>query len=169
MVVADWRVYNNNKEYASYAVTEMPTLSNITQTFAQFNVANYIRQFDDSIRIIGTTTNPLIYFYRYDFAIKRAIALIYMSRYVSLKGNPESVVNNLLQNKDEYTRQMIERCISALKSKLATLKTHSAKISHIQRFADVFENFYDEISNQNQFYLENSINSVQIAVDKGQI
>ena len=165
----DWKNYSNNKEYGSYNSTEMPTTYSITKEFSQLNAAAFIRQFDESIRIIGTTTKPLIFFYRYDFAIKRAIALIYMSKYVHINGSPEYAVNNLLQNKDEYTRQMIDRCINELRTKISTLKSHSTKTSYIQRFVDGFEQYYDEISERTQLYLENGINNLQIAVDKGQI
>lgn len=151
-----WKSYNNNIQYFSYAITPLPTEKEIAKNHTETNAKTFMKQYEDSIAIISKTTNPLTFFYRYDFAIKRMIAMVYMQKYYKLKahGNytPESLVEMLIDNKETNTKAMIDRAFMELKCKVEKAKTQKTKLSNIDKFIDSFKG-YPEISPDNFNYL----------------
>ena len=96
----------------------------------------------------------MIFFYRYDFAIKRIIAVAYMQKYVNMTGDsPALLAEKMIKNKQEFIRQLIERCGFSLEVKLSKLKTSSSKQNNIISFEKEFSLFSDELSQDNKEYL----------------
>ena len=161
-----WKSYNNTKQYGDYSITPMPNSLFISRSFSQLNVKNYLKQYNESIKIIGTTKNPEIYFYRYDFAIKRAIALIYMKRYVKMTGdNPVKLANSLIEHKQEFTRQFIDRAYSDVFEKVTKLKTAASKKKRIDAYESGFVQYYDELSAENIEYIQYTVVQLRQRID----
>lgn len=150
-----WESYQNYKQYGTYAITIMPTQKLISLSHSKQDAANYLKQYNDSIKLIGTTVKPDVFFYRYDFAIKRAIALIYMKKYVKMSGdNPVKLANSLIEHKQEFIRQFIDRVYSETAEKISKLKTTSSKNKRIESFENSFSPYMDEINSDNQSYIK---------------
>lgn len=151
-----WKSYNNLIQYPKYGITPLPKPRDITFAFTKLNVNNYIKQYQDSAKLTNTTVKPDVFFYRYDLAIKRMIAIIYMQKYAKIKifGNycPEQIVEEMIDTKEENTKAMIDRAFIELKSKVEKLKTPKSKMSNIEKFIDSFKGFV-EISPNNFNYI----------------
>lgn len=151
-----WKTYNNVIHYPKYGLTPMPEAKYITAAFTKLNVNGYIKQYQDSANITNTTVKPDVFFYRYDFAVKRMIAIIYMQKYAKIKISdapcPEFVVEQMIDTKEENTKAMIDRALIDLKSKVEKLKTPKSKLTNIEKFIDNFKG-YVEISPNNFNYL----------------
>ena len=151
-----WKTYNNVIHYPKYGLTPMPEAKYITAAFTKLNVNGYIKQYQDSANITSTTVKPDVFFYRYDFAIKRMIAIIYMQKYAKIKVSgtscPESAVEEMIDTKEQNTRDMIDRALADLSDKVAKLKTPKSKLNNIHKFVDSFKGFV-EVSPENFTYL----------------
>ena len=73
-----WKKYTNSKQYGKNAITHLPKASEITEDFCKQNAHSYRLQYKESLETMKTTSNPTVFFYRYDMAIKKAIGLAYM-------------------------------------------------------------------------------------------
>lgn len=124
--------YSNNKQYGDYSITTIKTIWN--KTDAELNFNTYVKQVEDSVRIINNTTNPLVFFYRFDFAVKRYIDLCSMSRYVkSSKRDFVKETKNLIALKQQYIYNLIIRVNEKAVEKIASLKTEKGRINHIEK------------------------------------
>lgn len=151
-----WRTYDNYINYPKYAKTPLPTAKTITASFTQMNAKGYLKQYEDSMRLVETTTKPDVFFYRYDYAIKRLIGLIYMQKYIRVKSQDhhslEETVEDLIDNKEQNTKAMIDRALAELKNKVSGLKTPKSRLTNITKFVDSFKGFV-EVSPANFTYL----------------
>lgn len=162
-----WILYNNSKQYGDYGVTPMPTAQNIAPLCTKANVLNYLKQYNDSIKIIGTTKKTDVYFYRYDFAIKRAIALIHMKKRIRMTGDdPVQLADSLIEHKQEFTRQFIDRANADITEKINKLKTVASKQKNIDAFENSFKPFYDEISPENADYIQQIVTRLRQSLKK---
>jgi hypothetical protein len=149
-----WKEYSNNKSYPEYGATPLPTSDTMPAPLCRLNAQNFLKQYNDSIKIVGSTKKPLVFFYRYDFAVKRGIALIYARRYVRMSGdNIEKKTNQLIEHKQEFIRQMIDRVYEDYSEKINKLKTQKAKVKKADDFELSFAPFIDEISQENIKYI----------------
>ena len=150
-----WKQYSNNKVYAKYAPTPLPTSKTMTASYCKANVNNFLKQFNDSIKIVGSTTKPDTFFYRYDFAVKKGIALIYSRKYVRMTGdNIEKKTNQLIEHKQEFVRQMIDRVYAEYSEKINKLKTPKSMAKKVDDFEQSFQPFYDELCQDNIAYIQ---------------
>lgn len=148
-----WQSYLATRPNHYYDITPSPDVR-INRSFSQMNAQTYYRQYNESVSIIKTTKKPEIFFDRYDFAVTRLIALIYMKQYVKIEGsNLQEAAEILINNKQEYVHQLIDRCVNALYEKLLKLKTNKSKNNNINAFEEQFMPYYAEISPENQDYI----------------
>ena len=125
----------------------------------------FLKQYNDSIKIIGSTKKPDVFFYRYDFAIKRAIALIYMKKRIRMTGDdPVKLADSLIEHKQEFTRQFIDRANSEITEKINKLKTVASKQKNIDAFENSFKPFYDEISPENTTYIQQIVTRLRQSI-----
>lgn len=157
-----WKEYQRNPMYINYGGTPMPNAQNMTSSFCKINAQNFLKQFNESIKIIGSTKKPDIFFSRYDFAIKRGIALIYTRKYVRMTGdNIEKNTNQLIEHKQEFTRQMIDRVYIDYNEKINKLKTLKAKAKKIDEFENCFKPFLNEMCPENISYIQELTNRLK--------
>ena len=160
-----WSMYRNSKQYSDYSITPLPTSQNIAPLCTKANAQNFLKQYNDSIKIIGSTKKPDVFFYRYDFAIKRAIALIYMKKRIRMTGDdPVKLADSLIEHKQEFTRQFIDRANSEITEKINKLKTVASKQKNIDAFENSFKPFYDEISPENTTYIQQIVTRLRQSI-----
>ena len=154
--------YNNNKKYGDYAVsgTGMFSILNIDQ-----QISAYTKQAQDSDRICYSTTDPLVFFYRYDFMIKRYIDMISMSKYTDFQFiDAYSAYCSAINTKQVAVKSLITRCADKCRTKIATLKTANSKRNNIDKFQSQFFEFADEISPENQQYIAALAEDMRLSV-----
>ena len=157
--------YSNNKQYGSYSITPIQAIWN--KPDAEMNFKIYTKHVEDSIRIINSTTNPLTFFYRFDFAVKRSIDLCYMSKYVkSSESDLIKKTKNLIVSKQDYIHNMIIRINEKESLKIASLKTEKGKINHAESIKNSFSPYLDEMSRENIIFLNNVIDNLKSGSNK---
>lgn len=151
--------YSNHKQYEGYSITT--TNSSWNKKDAELNFNTYVRQVEDSTKIISSTTEPLIFFYRFDFAVKRYIDLCNMSRYVKSKRNFIKETADLINSKQQYIQGLIIRIYRKESQKVLSLKTEKGKMNHIKKVRDSFLPFTDEMINENIIFLNSVIEKLK--------
>lgn len=159
--------YSNYKRYGNYSVTQTNPFWNKRDSELTFNV--YIRQVEDSMQIINSTTDPLTFFYRFDFVIKRYIDLCNMSRYIKSKRDFIKETKNLINLKSQYVQSLIIRVYKKSSEKVLSLKTEKGKINHVKKIEDSFLPFHDEMTNENLIFLNSVIEKLKSGNDLGNI
>ncbi len=155
---AKWKVYQNQKLGNKFDPVLSLAFNSRRRDYAMSNFDNYVRQFNDSVNIASTTKKPDVFFERYDFALQRIIAVIYMRKYVKVKMNsPEKSANELIDRKQEFIRDLISRRAEVLKEKLTKLKTPASKKKNIAKFEEEFIPYHTEMSQENIDYIKRTV------------
>ena len=112
-----------------------------TQT-AQMLTPQLIKQLNDSVKILNTTTNPEVFFQRYDFCIGRLSLLIDCEKYISFKNGETPTENYNRFNRQDYfdkaTVLMIHRVAEKYQNKIESMKTKKGKLNWAGKFYDEF-------------------------------
>lgn len=161
-----WKSYLDTRPKKYYELTPSSDIK-INRSFSQLNAQTYYKQYNDSLKLIGTTKKPDVFFERYDFAITRLIGLIYMKKYIRIEGsNLPEAVEKMIDHKQEFVMQMIERSFEGLETKVYKLKTKISKIKNIEKFKESFEPYLVEINADNRNYLYSLVDGLKNLVEK---
>lgn len=143
--------YVNTKKYGDYAVTETGKFSKIN---VDASIEGIKKQIDDRKRICETTSDPLVFFYSYDFIIKRYIDIMLMAKYAEIPLVQMTFAKTeyeiMISMKQKSIQNLIERCRMKTYNKIVSLKTAAAKMKHADAFRLQFNDYLDEISSENQ-------------------
>ena len=154
-----WKKYQNEKLGNNFDYMVMRISEREKRAYAQINIETYVRHFNESINLIDTTKKPNIFFERYNFALERAIALIYMKKYVKVSmSSPEKSADKLIEHKQELVKDMIYRRGCVLQDKLSSLKTSKSRLNNIKKFEEEFVPYYGEMSQKNIDYIKQIAN-----------
>ncbi len=114
------------------------------------NAPIILKQIQDSGSICASTNNPLTFFYRYDFMIKKTIELYYISKFVRITGvSPILVINTAIKDKQEAISGVIDRAAEKISKDLKKVKTPKTALKKIDEFENSFNDFLDEMSDDN--------------------
>lgn len=109
---------------------------------AQMLSPQLIKQLNDSVKILNTTTNPEVFFQRYDFCIGRLSILRECEPYVSYKsGESPTIAYHRFKHQDHFdkaTVSLIHRVERKYTAKIESLKTKKAKLNWAGKFYDEF-------------------------------
>ena len=109
---------------------------------AQMLSPQLIKQLNDSVKILNTTTNPEVFFQRYDFCIGRLSILRECEPYVSYKSgeSPTTAYHRFKHQEhfDKATVSLIHRVERKYTAKIESLKTKKAKLNWAGKFYDEF-------------------------------
>lgn len=156
-----WKKYTNAKQYGKNAITHLPKASEITEDFCKQNAHSYRLQYKESLETMKTTSNPTTFFYRYDMAIKKAIGLAYMQEKITIPG--ESLAREaekLIETKDTYTTQMIERAIVDIKNDLEALTVPAEISKKLNSFEKRMKKYSDEMTSEHIETIEKTVDAL---------
>ncbi len=110
---------------------------------AQMLAPQLINQLNDSVKILNTTTNPEVFFQRYDFCIGRLSLLRECEPYVSFQkdGDTPTVAYHRFKHQEHFdniTVSLIHRVERKYTAKIESLKTKKAKLNWAGKFYDEF-------------------------------
>ena len=100
----------------------------------------FLKQAQESAKILQTTTEPATFFTRYDFCVGRLIELEKCKKY----GAPVSATADLkkyrsLSFRDDAVKEIIHRTEEKYQTKIEGLKTAKAKQSWAEKYHQAFE------------------------------
>lgn len=123
----------------------------ILYVMARSEADSCLRIFKDSILIITQTTNPKIFFSRYNLMLEQAEKIDALSEYVKFNGieKIKSVYQEALNDKQNQIHQMINRYWNETVIKAESLKTDSGKEKRYQKFYNTLEQYKIEMSEEN--------------------
>lgn len=140
--------YSNDKEYSGCGITKIKRDWNNLD--AKMNAPIILKHIQDSGYICASTNNPLTFFYRYDFMIKKTIELYYISKFVRFTGaSPILLINAAIKDKQEAVSGMIDRAAEKISKDLKKVKTPKTALKKIDEFENSFNDFHDEMSDEN--------------------
>lgn len=116
---------------------------------AQFLAPQLLKQMRESHKLIRTTTNPDIFFPRYDFTISRFDCLAACSKYVKFTGEQPAFSAKAMRRMDQRdaaVHDLIERCYTKTTDKMSKLKTDKGKQNAADKFRDSLLKYKDYMS-----------------------
>ena len=122
---------------------------------AKILAPQFLRQAQESAKILQTTTEPATFFTRYDFCVGRLIELEKCKRY----GVPISTTSDLTKYRsiafrDEAVNEVIHRTADKYRTKIESLKTQKAKKNWAEKYQQAFEPYLPYISDKQKTVLE---------------
>lgn len=122
---------------------------------AKILAPQFLKQAQESAKILQTTTEPATFFTRYDFCVGRLIELEKCKRY----GVPVSTTSDLTKYRsiafrDEAVNEIIHRTADKYRTKIESLKTQKAKKNWAEKYQQAFEPYLPYISDKQKTVLE---------------
>lgn len=121
---------------------------------ARILAPQFLKQAQESAKILQTTTDPSTFFTRYDFCIGSLIELEKCERY----GVPVSITADLnkyrsLSSRDDAVNELIHRTEEKYRTKIKSLKTPTAKKSWAEKYHQAFEPYLPYMSDKQKTVL----------------
>ncbi len=115
---------------------------------------SYLKQINESIRIINSTKNPETFFSRHDFILERLPQLIDILSKVSYSGdNPIENLAEFEENKTSSFNEFIDRYYEEVLLKINNLKTEKAKINNANNFFENLMQYEGQLETENIDYI----------------
>lgn len=122
---------------------------------AQLVAPQYLKIAKDCIKLINSTTNPDVFFPRYDLLIEQCSKLSQLECYIKFTGTrPSTQLITFKLQRDEETRRFIHRSFEKLKQDVDKLKTAKAKGNKVDSYFAKMSIYSRYISANNQKLLE---------------
>lgn len=144
---ADVESYDNQIENNRTNILDSP------EKMEQYSAANSLRICRESIKIIYETTNPDTFFSRYEIILKETANIeAHSDKFNFGDLSPQTMRQEVVNGKQKYVRNMIDRYWDETVKGADTLKTYSGKKNRYQKFYDTLEQYKNEISEENISY-----------------
>ena len=99
---------------------------------------------------VNRTTEPDVFFSRYDTVKEKAEQLASISKYVKFKGmKPAEVLRQVTEQEDAATRDMVLRCFQKAVLNAEKLKTEKGKLGQFEKFQSSLEPYFFRMSDEN--------------------
>ena len=99
---------------------------------------------------VDRTTEPGVFFARYDTVKEKAEQLASISKYVKFKGmKPAEVLRQVTEQEDAATRDMVLRCFQKAMLNAEKLKTEKGKLGQFEKFQSSLEPYFFRMSDEN--------------------
>ncbi len=123
------------------------------QRLSQIKAQNSLGIVKDSAKILCKTTDPEVFFSRYELLLNHSYYLVQLSKYVKFSGaSPNALFQQTQAQKQTEIRNLISRCWDNAISKAEKLKTPSAKSNRYIKLRDALDKFSSEMSEENKAY-----------------
>lgn len=109
-----------------------------------YHVQNAMKQLQESVNLVNTTTKPDIFFKRLHFSLDLLLDLRQYEKYKIFKSSvPSRDYQKIVGNLGAIVNDFIDRAVDANNSKLATLKTEKARVRNREDFANKLISAFD--------------------------
>lgn len=131
-----------------------------------------LKQAQETGKILNQTTNPEVFFQRYDFLIGRYSCLADCMIYVKFNGTPpDQVLRELCsqEKRDAAVLFMIQRCYEKAQQKIGTLKTEKGKLNAAARFESDILSFSEYMSPETVADVQKRRGDLETKIQQGEI
>ena len=117
---------------------------------AEMMAPQWMKILVESRDIVNRTTEPDVFFSRYDTVKEKAEQLASISKYVKFKGmKPAEVLRQVAEQEDAATRDMVLRCFQKAMLNAEKLKTEKGKLGQFEKFQSSLEPYFFRMSDEN--------------------
>lgn len=117
---------------------------------AEMMAPQWMKVLVESRDIVNRTTEPDVFFSRYDTVKEKAEQLASISKYVKFKGmKPAEVLRRVTEQEDAATRDMVLRCFQKAVLNAEKLKTEKGKLGQFEKFQSSLEPYFFRMSDEN--------------------
>lgn len=117
---------------------------------AEMMAPQWVKILVESRDIVNRTTEPDVFFSRYDTVKEKAEQLASISKYVKFKGmKPAEVLRQVAEQEDAATRDMVLRCFQKAMLNAEKLKTEKGKLGQFEKFQSSLEPYFFRMSDEN--------------------
>lgn len=117
---------------------------------AEMMAPQWLKIMIESRDIVNRTTDPDVFFSRYDTMKEKAEQLASISKYVKFKGmKPSEVLRQIMDQEDAATRDMVLRCFQKAQLNAEKLKTEKGKLGQFEKFQASLEAYFFRMSDEN--------------------
>lgn len=122
---------------------------------AQALAPQWLKIANDCANLVNKTTNPEVFFNRYDTMLEMMDNLSGIERYVKFKGiKPHIQKQQLIEDKEQQTTIFIDRAHQKAKEDAATKTTEKGEKACMGRFFQKLEKYYPKMTDKNISYIE---------------
>lgn len=123
---------------------------NKKKAVAEMMAPQWLKIMIESRDIVNRTTDPDVFFSRYDTMKEKAEQLASISKYVKFKGmKPSEVLRQIMDQEDAATRDMVLRCFQKAQLNAEKLKTEKGKLGQFEKFQASLEAYFFRMSDEN--------------------
>ena len=123
---------------------------NKKKAVAEMMAPQWLKIVIESRDIVNRTTEPDVFFSRYDTVKEKAEQLASISKYVKFKGmKPAEVLRQVTEQEDAATRDMVLRCFQKAMLNAEKLKTEKGKLGQFEKFQSSLEPYFFRMSDEN--------------------
>ena len=117
---------------------------------AEMMAPQWLKIMIESRDIVNRTTDPEVFFSRYDTVKEMAEKLASISKYVKLKGTkPAEVLRQVTEQEDAATKDIVLRCFQKAQLNAEKLKTEKGKRGQFEKFQTSLEAYFFRMSKEN--------------------
>lgn len=117
---------------------------------AEMMAPQWMKILVESRDIVNRTTDPEVFFSRYDTVKEKAEQLASISKYVKFKGMKlAEVLRRVTEQEDAATRDMVLRCFQKAVLNAEKLKTENGKLGQFEKFQSSLEPYFFRMSDEN--------------------
>lgn len=117
---------------------------------AEMMAPQWLKIMIESRDIVNRTTDPEVFFSRYDTVKEMAEKLASISKYVKLKGTkPAEVLRMVREQEEAATRDFILRCFVRAQLNAEKVKTEKGKRGQFEKFQSSLEPYFFRMSDEN--------------------
>lgn len=117
---------------------------------AEMMAPQWMKILIESRDIVNRTTDPEVFFSRYDLVKEQAEQLASVSKYVKFKGTkPAEVLRMAVDQEQAAVRDLIVRCFQKAVLGTEKAKTEKGKRSQVEKFQTSLEPYFFRMSDEN--------------------
>lgn len=117
---------------------------------AEMMAPQWLKIMIESRDIVNRTTEPDVFFSRYDTVKEKAEQLASISKYVKFKGTKPAEVLRMARDQEEAaTRDFILRCFQKAMLNAEKVKTEKGKRGQFEKFQSSLEPYFFQMSDEN--------------------
>ena len=117
---------------------------------AEMMAPQWMKILVESRDIVNRTTDPDVFFSRYDTVKETAEKLASISKYVKSRGTkPAEVLRMAVDQEQAATRDFILRCFQKAQLNAEKLKTEKGKLGQFEKFQSSLEVYFFRMSDEN--------------------
>ncbi len=133
---------------------------------AQMMAPQWLKIVEDSVRLVNTTTNPAVFFFRYNLMVEHLEKLTQIEHLVRFSGTrPSAQLSKVTSERNYQTSLFIKRSHEKMMHETRLLKTERGKLNKIETFFKSMDSYNTYLSASNRAMLDkmkfNSKNQVR--------